>query len=74
MKKILIGCCIIKGYYLYQKLFKQSLLANITTTYWQNTLILIKPKSLSAKNTIDQTSKRMLKFISKNATFVYCLN
>ena len=72
-EKNLIECCTTRGYCLYLKLYRRSLLANIMTILWLGTLVLIKPESLLAGNTINQTLEKMLRPMSRAATFVYRL-
>ena len=63
--------CTIRDYRLYLKSFKKSLLANTMAIYWQGTLISIKLKSLLAENTTGRILERMLRSISKAATFIW---
>ena len=62
--------CITKNYRLYLKLFKLSLLINTITTLYLAILILIKQKNSLAGNIISQALKKMLRLISKAATFI----
>ena len=54
-----IRYCTTKGYCLYLKLFKYSLLANTITTYSQANLVSRKQESLLAKNNINQALKNV---------------
>lgn len=65
----LIECYLTKNYLLYQKFFKENLLAGTTTTFWQTFLLLIKQKSSLAKNTINQALEKILRSISKVVMF-----
>ena len=53
-----------KGYFLSQKLSKQSLSVGTMTIFWQDILVSIKPKTSLARNTIGQASKKILRSIN----------
>ena len=58
-----------RGYFLCLKLFELTLLAATITTYWQGTLVSIKPESLLAKNTTGQALEKILRPMLRAVTF-----